>query len=123
VVLHYKGLEDVERFFRTLNSELDVRPIRHHLADRVRAHMFLLMLSYGISRHMKQALALILFYDNDKPAAAAKRADPPSLPPNAPMPHWPKARANAPTTTPLCGVSPACSPTGPPSAPTRSAGR
>ena len=35
VVLRYKGLEDVERFFRTLNSELDVRPIRHHLADRV----------------------------------------------------------------------------------------
>ena len=76
VVLRYKGLEDVERFFRTLNSELDVRPIRHHLADRVRAHMFLRMLSYYISWHMKQALAPILFYDNDKPAAAAKRTDP-----------------------------------------------
>ena len=76
VVLRYKGLEDVERFFRTLNSELDVRPIRHRLADRVRAHMFLRMLSYYISWHMKQALAPILFTDNDKPAAAAKRADP-----------------------------------------------
>ena len=61
VVLRYKGLEDVERFFRTLNSELDVRPIRHRLADRVRAHMFLRMLSYYISWHMKQALAPILF--------------------------------------------------------------
>jgi hypothetical protein len=76
VVLRYKGLEDVERFFRTLNSELDVRPIRHHLADRVRAHMFLRMLSYYISWHMKAALAPILFVDNDKPAAAAKRANP-----------------------------------------------
>jgi hypothetical protein len=76
VVLRYKGLEDVERFFRVLNSELDVRPIRHRLADRVRAHMFLRMLSYYLSWHMKQALAPILFYDNDKPAAAAKRADP-----------------------------------------------
>jgi DDE family transposase len=76
VVLRYKGLEDVERFFRTLNSELDVRPIRHHLADRVRSHMFLRMLSYYISWHMKQALAPILFHDNDKPAAAAKRTDP-----------------------------------------------
>jgi hypothetical protein len=76
VVLRYKGLEDVERFFRTLNSELDVRPIRHRLADRVRAHMFLRMLSYYISWHMKQALAPILFHDNDKPAAAAKRANP-----------------------------------------------
>jgi len=70
VVLRYKGLEDVERFFRTLNTELDVRPIRHRLADRVRAHMFLRMLSYYISWHMKQALAPILFQDNDKPAAA-----------------------------------------------------
>ena len=76
VVLRYKGLEDVERFFRTLNTELDVRPIRHRLADRVRAHVFLRMLSYYISWHMKQALAPILFYDNDKPAAAAKRIDP-----------------------------------------------
>ena len=76
VVLRYKGLEDVERFFRTLNSELDVRPIRHRLADRVRAHMFLRMLSYYLSWHMKHALAPILFYDNDKPGAAAKRANP-----------------------------------------------
>ena len=76
VVLRYKGLEDVERFFRTLNSELDVRPIRHRLADRVRAHMFLRMLSYYISWHLKQALAPILFVDNDKPAAAATRANP-----------------------------------------------
>ncbi|MFZ1175200.1 MAG: IS1634 family transposase [Mycobacterium sp.] len=76
VVARYKGLEDVERFFRTLNGELDVRPIRHRLADRVRAHMFLRMLSYYISWHMKQALAPILFVDNDKPAAADKRTTP-----------------------------------------------
>ena len=76
VVLRYKNLADVERFFRTLNTELDVRPIRHRLADRVRAHMFLRMLSYYISWHMKAALAPILFVDNDKPAAAAKRANP-----------------------------------------------
>ena len=76
VVGRYKDLADVERFFRALNTELDVRPIRHRLADRVRAHMLLRMLSYYISWHMKQALAPILFQDNDKPAAAAKRADP-----------------------------------------------
>jgi transposase len=73
VVLRYKGLEDVERFFRTLNGELDVRPIRHRLADRVRAHVFLRMLSYYITWHMKAALAPLLFTDHDKPAAAATR--------------------------------------------------
>ena len=53
-----------------------MRPIRHRLADRVRAHMFLRMLSYYLVWHMKAALAPILFVDNDKPAAAAKRANP-----------------------------------------------
>ena len=76
VVARYKALADVERFFRTLNGELDVRPIRHRLADRVRAHVFLRMLSYYISWHMKQALAPILFQDHDKPGAAAKRPNP-----------------------------------------------
>jgi len=76
VVARYKSLADVERFFRTLNSELDVRPIRHRLAERVRAHMFLRMLSYYIVWHMKAALAPILFVDNDKPDATAKRANP-----------------------------------------------
>ena len=38
--------------------------------------MFLRMLSYYISWHMKHALAPILFHDNDKPRAAAKRANP-----------------------------------------------
>src|ERR1700739_3531613 len=76
VVLRYKSLADVERFFRCLNGELDVRPIRHRLANRVRAHLFLRMLSYYIVWHMKAALAPILFVDNDKPAAVAKRANP-----------------------------------------------
>src|SRR6478752_2004013 len=76
VVARYKGLEDVERFFRTLNTELDVRPIRHRLAGRVRAHVFLRMLSYYLSWHMTQDLAPILFHDHDKPAARAKRTDP-----------------------------------------------
>ena len=84
VVLRYKGLEDVERFFRTLNSELDVRPIRHRLADRVRAHMFLRMLSYYLSWHMKQALAQSCFTTTTNPAQ----------PPNAPTP---SPRPNAPT--------------------------
>lgn len=76
VVLRYKGLEDVERFFRALNSELDVRPIRHRLADRVRAHLFLRMLSYYISWHLKHRLAPLLFQDHDKDQARAKRANP-----------------------------------------------
>ena len=119
VVLRYQDLADVERFFRTLNTELDVRPIRHRLADRVRAHMFLRMLSYYISWHMKHTLAPILFHDNDKPAAAAKRADP-VAPAQRSDKRSARQRANAPKTTTRCTASPACSPTWPPSAPTTS---
>ena len=118
VVARYKNLADVERFFRTLNSELDVRPIRHRLADRVRAHMFLRMLSYYLSWHMKQALAPILFQDNDKPAAAAKRANPVAAAQRSDQALG-KPRVNAPTTTPPCTASPACWPTWPLSVPTR----
>ena len=55
--------------------------VAHRLADRVRAHVFLRMLSYYLSWHMKHALAPILFHDNDKPATAAKRPQPRRLSP------------------------------------------
>ena len=69
VVFSYKELEAVERAFRSFGPELDVRPIRHRLADRARAHLFLRMLSYYVAWHMKQALAPLLFKDDDKEAA------------------------------------------------------
>jgi len=64
----------VERAFRTLKMiDLKIRPIHHHLADRVRAHVFLCMLAYYVEWHMRQALASILFDDHDKASAAAER--------------------------------------------------
>jgi hypothetical protein len=76
-VLAYKSLASVERAFRTLKTvELEVRPIHHRLADRVRAHVFLCMLAYYVIWHMRRALAPMLFDDHDKPAAAAARPSP-----------------------------------------------
>src|SRR6266581_3953461 len=46
VVSSYKALAQVERAFRAFNTDLD---IRHRTADRVRAHVFLRMLSYYLS--------------------------------------------------------------------------
>ena len=48
VVSSCKALAQVERAFRAFNTDLDIRPIRHRTQDRVRAHMFLRMLSYYI---------------------------------------------------------------------------
>jgi transposase len=70
----YKGLSEVERAFRCLKSvDLKVRPIYHHLAERVKAHVFLCMLAYYVEWHMRQALAPILFDDDDPQAAEAAR--------------------------------------------------
>jgi hypothetical protein len=90
VVSSYKALAQVERAFRAFNTDLDIRPIRHRTEDRVRAHVFLRMLSYYITWHMHQRLAPLLFTDHDKPAAQATRPSP-----VAPAARSPKALAKA----------------------------
>jgi transposase len=82
-VRSYKSLSDVERAFRCLKSiDLLVRPIRHRLEDRVRAHIFLCMLSYYVEWHMLEAWRPLLFADEERkakakrdPVAPAKRSD------------------------------------------------
>jgi len=76
-VLAYKSLAHAERAFRSLKSvDLEVRPIHHRLAGRVRAHVFLCMLAYHVVWHLRQALAPLLFDDHDRAGAAADRASP-----------------------------------------------
>ncbi len=73
----YKSLSQVERAFRSLKTvDLEIRPIHHWLSDRVRAHVFLCMLTYYAEWHMRQKLAPILFDDEDKEAARASRPSP-----------------------------------------------
>jgi len=90
VVSSYKALAQVERAFRAFSTDLDIRPIRHRTEDRVRAHVFLRMLSYYITWHMQARLAPVLFTDDDKPAARAARQSP-----VAPAVRSPKALAKA----------------------------
>jgi hypothetical protein len=73
----YKDLARVERAFRSLKTvDLEIRPIRHWTADRVRAHVFLCMLAYHVEWHLRQALAPLLFHDTDIAAARAERPSP-----------------------------------------------
>jgi len=77
LVLAYKGLSHAERGFRDIKSgDLEVRPIHHRRAHRVRAHVFLCMLAYYVVWHMKRDLAPMLFKDDDPGAAAAERSSP-----------------------------------------------
>jgi len=82
-VRSYKLLSQVERAFRSLKTiDLKVRPIRHRLEDRVRAHIFLCMLAYYVQWHMLEAWRPLLFCDEDQqaketrdPVAPAKRSE------------------------------------------------
>lgn len=63
----YKSLSHVEQAFRSYKTvDLKVRPICHRLANRVRSHIFLCMLAYYVQWHMRQALAPVLFDDEQK---------------------------------------------------------
>jgi transposase len=76
-VLAYKSLAHVERAFRSLKSiDLDIRPVHHRLAGRVRAHVFLCMLAYYVAWHMRRKLTPLLFEDHAREAAAAARTSP-----------------------------------------------
>lgn len=68
-VRSYKDLTSVERAFKSLKSiDLLVRPIRHRTEERVRAHIFLCMLTYYVYRHLFEALRPLLFADEDREA-------------------------------------------------------
>ena len=71
VVRSYKQLAHAEQAFRTLKGpELEIRPIRHRRADRVRAHAFLCLLTYYLEWHLRKAWAELLFVDEQPPLAA-----------------------------------------------------
>src|SRR3972149_9898988 len=62
--------------------DLHVRPIHHHLENRVRAHIFLCMLAYYVEWHMREAWRSVTFADEDQeskktrdPVAPAKRSE------------------------------------------------
>jgi transposase len=62
----YKSLAVVERAFRSLKGlDLLVRPIRHRVEPRVRAHVLLCMLAYYVEWHMRKALKPLLYEDEE----------------------------------------------------------
>ncbi|MCA1700760.1 MAG: IS1634 family transposase [Actinobacteria bacterium] len=82
----YKQLKVNERAFRTMKDSLEIRPIYHHLEDRVRAHIFLCMLAYYVTYELTLRLQALLFTD-DTPIS--------TIDPVAPARRSPQGRANA----------------------------
>ena len=74
VVRAYKSLSRVEQAFRCLKSvDLRIRPIFHRLENRVKSHVLLCFLAYHVEWQMRQALAPLLFAEDDLEAAQQKR--------------------------------------------------
>jgi len=72
VVSSYKRLSLAERAFRTLKGmDLKIRPIHHRIDDRVRAHIFICMLSYYLEWHLRDAWKSLLF-DDEHPGGHQK---------------------------------------------------
>jgi len=79
VVRVYKQLKMAERAYRTIKDALDVRPIRHHLQDRVEAHFFLFLLAYHVLFELHTRLEPMLYADDTPltptdPVAPARRS-------------------------------------------------
>ena len=88
-VRSYKRLSQVERAFRILKSlDLELRPIHHRLAERVRAHVLICWLAYYVEWHLRRALAPLLFTDEH-------RGEPPAASPVAPARRSASAEAKA----------------------------
>ena len=66
----YKNLEQAERAFGSLKGpDLQIRPIHHHLEDRVRAHVLICTLAYYLTWHLKAAWKPLLFSDEHRPVS------------------------------------------------------
>jgi len=85
VVGAYKNLAHIERDFRSIKSDdLDLRPVRHYLTDRVKAHILACMLAAYLTWHLRVTLAPLTFTDENIP----QRPDP-----VAPAQRSPEAKA------------------------------
>ena len=75
----YKNLSAVEQDFRICKDDLDLRPIWHRLADRVKAHVLICMVACYLSWHLRKAWAPLTYTDEqprqrDNPVAPARRS-------------------------------------------------
>jgi hypothetical protein len=73
----YKSLSGVEHAFRSLKTvDLELRPVFHWTAPRVRAHVLLCMLAYYLQWHIRRSLAPMLFDEPNPAAREAQRTSP-----------------------------------------------
>jgi len=56
VVAGYKQLWAIERVFKDMKNILDIRPVYHHLDDRIRSHILLCWLGMVLIRYAENSV-------------------------------------------------------------------
>lgn len=56
IIARYKALADIERGFRVLKSEIEIAPVYHRKADRIRAHALICFLALVLYRVLRMRL-------------------------------------------------------------------
>ena len=60
----YTMLTDLEAVFRSLKSELGLRPVYHHKEERVNGHIFITLLAYHLVQTLRTPLKEQGIYDS-----------------------------------------------------------
>jgi hypothetical protein len=115
----YKALENVERVFRGLNTDLLIRPIRHRLEDRVKAHVLIRLLA-TTSPGTCSTGSRPCYSKTTTPPPPGPPGPARSPPPAARPRRWPRTLPSTPPTARRCTAWPPCWRTWPPSPPTTS---
>ena len=58
VIAHYQNQYDVERAFRISKTDLRIRPIYHHVEERIKAHVLISFVSYAVYKEFERRLKL-----------------------------------------------------------------
>lgn len=60
IIAHYSNLWRIEQTFRMSKSDLETRPIFHHLEDSVKAHLLICIMALAVGKYLEQKIGLSL---------------------------------------------------------------
>lgn len=66
----YRLQFEIENAFRTQKSGIELRPIRHRRADRIKAHVLVQVMAYNVVRHLERKTGMRLAMIRDTMASA-----------------------------------------------------
>jgi hypothetical protein len=66
IITHYKNLSFIEQAFKISKTDLQIRPIRHRLKNRIKAHILISFIAYAIYKEFDRRLKQYKHISKDK---------------------------------------------------------